>query len=463
MTPLYIIQQAGQWLVFDDQHVAITQTRPKLTRAAFVVSEFEGAVSNVISLEGSSAHAVALIEKRLRSDGMIDGESKIIVHNTLNIGAGYQTLFSAVPLELWQQTYAWCEAQPDHCLLIPFTSLLWATLKPRQGIVLQSGRQLSVLARLKHSMVYRTALAYSDDPSDLAMTAGVLADHFAEDLGSDENLEPINLQWCSVLVPRPEEGSPWLDDMLRESFSSRCGVSVNSVPTLIVRDDAQQEYRSGIRWLKATASTSQAANPLASRAAWRAEWALPLASAASLVFALTLGALGARWMLSAQQANDQAERINNEVSEIETRIAAMESRQSIPDNFQKTLDFLERARGLQTSVDPAASLVTIREAADGAVRILRVKLEEPPAAQPNQRAPVTAPGNTGYTLRVDGVVDPARGIPGMQVPTFVERLRVAGFDPQPIDPQGAGANNRSASGFFSYLLKSPAPQQEARS
>ena len=61
----------------------------------------------------------------------------------------------------------------------------------------------------------------------------------------------------------------------------------------------------------------------------------------------------------------------------------------------------------------------------------------------------------------DGAVDAWRGTPGMQVPTFVERLRRAGFDPQPVDPQGGG-NAAVASGFFSYLLKhSPAAATEA--
>lgn len=463
MTPLYIIQQQGQWLVFDDQRVTLAPVRPKLTRAAFVISEFEGAVSSVISLEGSSAHAVALIEKRLRSDGMIDGESKIIVHNTVNIGAGYQTLFSAVPLELWQQTYAWCEAQPDHCLLIPSTSLLWHSLKPRQGIVLQSGRQISVLARLKHSMIYRTALAYSDDPSDLAMTADMLANQFGEDLSGDESVETISLQWCPVLVPRPNEGEQWLDDLLRENFAKRCGVAINSVPTQIVKDEDHNEYRSGIRWMKSVCAVSQAANPAASRVAWLAEWALPVASAASLLFAITLGALGARWMLSAQEANAQAQQLNDDIDQIEARITAMESKQQAPADFQKTLDFMERAKTLQTSVDPSASLVVVRDAAEGAVRILRVKLEEKPIAAPGTAAAPDGSDSQSYTLRIDGVVDPDRGPPGMQVPMFVERLRRAGFDPQPIDPQGGGANTRAASGFFSYLLKSPAVQPEARS
>jgi hypothetical protein len=91
------------------------------------------------------------------------------------------------------------------------------------------------------------------------------------------------------------------------------------------------------------------------------------------------------------------------------------------------------------------------------VRILRVRVEAPVA--PGAPVPTGGvPGLREATLRVDAVVDPGQGTPGMQIATFVERLRRAGFDPVPLDPQtqGGGAA-RSAGGFFSYLLRRPAP------
>jgi hypothetical protein len=101
-----IVQLHGRWLAFGHDTVAVTDSRPRLEGPAWLFAEFEGGVSSVISLEGSPAHAVALIEKRLRADGMIDGEGKILIHKNRSMGAGYQSLFTAVPLELWQQTYA---------------------------------------------------------------------------------------------------------------------------------------------------------------------------------------------------------------------------------------------------------------------------------------------------------------------------------------------------------------------
>ena len=147
MSRQYLIQQHGGWLVFDNGRVSRSETRPRPQRSALAITDTEGSVSSVASLEGSPAHAVALIEKRLRADGLIDNDSKILIHKVHTVGAGYQALFTAVPLDLWQQTFAWAEAQPDHCLLVPATALLWSKLGVGQVLVCQSGRQLTVLAR----------------------------------------------------------------------------------------------------------------------------------------------------------------------------------------------------------------------------------------------------------------------------------------------------------------------------
>src|SRR5690606_227943 len=268
-----------------------------------------------------------------------------------------------------------------------------------QAVVLQSGRQLSVLAMLKHDVIYRSSLAYSDDPEDLAMTAGALAEQFADDLArGEDNLEPLDVKWCPVLVRRPDEGQPWLDDSLREIFSARSGLQVATVPVRRVLDASGNEYRSGAAWMESTASAAIAVNPGSSRAAYLAEWALPWASAASLVFALVLGALGARWTLSAHEANTRSEAISAQLGELETRIQSLAGKAAMPDHFNDVLQVIERARTLQQGIDPVAGMGLVREAAAGQVRILRVRVEEPSPAGAPARAP-GAPVVAEPTLR----------------------------------------------------------------
>lgn len=228
MSALSLLHQDGKWLSFDGDQVRHLDARPKVERSTVVITDFDGAVSQVTSLEGSTAHAVALIEKRLRSDGLIDNESKILIHQTRTVGNGYQALFTAVPLDRWQQMFAWAESQPDHCLLVPSVALLWRTLKPGRGVVLHSGRQFVFVAALRNSMVHASALAFSDSQDDLAMTVAALAERAGKDLaGSDDALDALTVEWIGTLTRAPEGG-----DAARRSSSVPAHASIRPRPAL---------------------------------------------------------------------------------------------------------------------------------------------------------------------------------------------------------------------------------------
>ncbi|HYG05417.1 MAG TPA: hypothetical protein VD865_03280 [Stenotrophomonas sp.] len=205
-----LLHQDGRWLAFDGAHVRLLDSRPNVERASIALSDFDGAVSQVISLEGSPAHAVALIEKRLRADGLIDNESKILIHQTRTVGNGYQALFTAVPLDRWQQLFAWAEAQPDHCLLVPSVALLWRMLKPGRGIVLHAGRQVVFLASLRDRILHASALAFSDAREDLELTVASLGERVGRELGGGDAdaLQTLEVEWLGVLTPRPAHDRP---------------------------------------------------------------------------------------------------------------------------------------------------------------------------------------------------------------------------------------------------------------
>lgn len=205
MSNLSLLHQDGHWLAFDGDRVTHLDARPKVDRATVVITDFDGSISQVTALEGSPSHAIALIEKRLRADGLIDNESKILIHQTKTVGNGYQSLFTAVPLDRWQQMFVWAEGQADHCLLVPSVALLWQMLKPGRGIVLHSGRQFVFLASMRNRMVHASALAFSESDSDLEMTVAALAERAGKELaGADDALEALSVEWYGTLTAAPE-------------------------------------------------------------------------------------------------------------------------------------------------------------------------------------------------------------------------------------------------------------------
>lgn len=445
MTRQILIEQHDRWLLVDEERVSAHQGRPRPSRTAVALAEFEGAGSHVISLEGSAAHAVALIERRLRADGLVDGEAKILIHSTRTIAAGYQTLFTAFPLETWQQYFAWAEAQPDHCLLVPIPSLMWWRMSPGQGMVMHNGRRLSVLARLKNNIIHASTMAFSEDADDLAMSAGALAQQFADEMArSEDAVESLQLRWCSMLVDDALPGEQPLDQVLREIFSARVGVNVESVPHRAVRDSEGRSYRTAAFWLNMRAMPQIAVNPTSTRLAFVAEWMLPLASIASLAFALVLGAIGVRWAINVGDAHKRATAMATEAEQINARIQALAGQQQVPEDFAGFQGFLAHAVTLQQAHDPVAALAMVRAAAGDQVRVLRVRSD-------GDRADSSA-GSVAL-LRVDAMVDPLAGDNGQQLSAFVQRLRQAGYDPQPIIPQAMSGAAPGAGSHFSYLLR----------
>ena len=525
-----LLHQDGKWLAFDGARVRRLDTRPNIDRASIALSDFDGAVSQVTSLEGSPAHAVALIEKRLRADGLIDNESKILIHQTRTVGNGYQALFTAVPLDRWQQMFAWAEAQPDHCLLVPTTALLWRMLKPGRGIVLHGGRQVVFLASLRDRILHASALAFSDAREDLELTVASLGERVGRELGEGDAdaLQTLEVEWLGVLTARPAhdrplvprtpvvrpgdgdwprgaqaataaldrewpvrvepalpsntpasldddamtfdgqfdpvEGSeldpviqepdtlrlpvhassPWMDEALLEIFSVHSGATTRLGPHVEVQDEGGARYRSGVAHLAQHANALVAVNPPASRLMYIAERLLPWASAASLVMAVALAALGGRWTLLAHDANTRAETLQAQAEDIDAQIAALQPRQALPEHYANLLQFIERAGKLHGALDPHAALASVRDAAGHDVRILRLRLED--GSEP--------------VLRVDGVVnaDVEPSAQGRQVARFVERLRSAGYVPVALDPQSGNTRAQVPGGSFSYQLKRVPPQ-----
>jgi hypothetical protein len=445
-----ILHLDGRWLSFAEDRVQVAFARPTLQGPNIVVSDFDGSVSNVTALEGSPTHAIALIERRLRADGLIDNEAKILIHKTRTVGNGYQALYTAVPLEQWQSMFAWAENQADHCMLVPVTALLWHALKTGQAMVLHAGRQLTFMAVLRDRIVCASALAFSESPDDLSMSAGALAERVSTDLGEGEDEQvPLDVSWCQALE-YTEPGSASSEQALMEQFSTRLGRSARLCPQSTLTDGEGRRCRSGMPHLASRASAQIAVNGGGSRAAYIAERSLPLVGAASLVLAMVLASLGGRWALSAHEANRQADELHRQSEQIDQQVQALAPKQAVAAEYPRLLGFIENAGTLEAATDVRGALAAVRKAAMGQVSILRLRVE--PTAD-----------KKSTVLRVDGLVHPqAQVAEGAQISLFIERLRSAGFDPTAVDPNTAGSSAQSPAGFFSYQLR-PLPQPQERS
>lgn len=409
------------WSAFDGVRLSEPAAFSPLQRSTVVVTDFENAVSGIAAFEGRPDHAAHVIERRLRADGLIDGESKVLVHDHRRVGNGYQALYTAVPIEEWQRLLTWAEQQPDHCLLIPHVALLRRTLKVGEGIVLRAGPALTFVAVLRDRLVHASALGFSEETEDLVMAATSLAERVATQLAHSQ--DELVVTWCAAVDSFDEQ-------TLHTAFATASGAAVKPAPHAPVVAADGTHARSALPGLLERASVRIAVNTPGSRASWLAERALPWAAASALVLALALAGLGSYWSVSAATARSDAQVLQTQAAALsQTLQAAKRNESSVA--FAPTRDFIEHANEVLGQTDPQAGLAVLREAATGEVRILRVRLDAaavPPA------------------LRVEGLVGDAGGT---SLARFVEHLRRAGFEPLAVDPTGSTVH---PTGFFTYQL-----------
>lgn len=510
MSNISLLHLDGQWLAFEGEYVRRLDSRPRLEQTAIVVTDFDSAVSQVISLEGNPSHAPALIEKRLRSEGLVDSECKILIHQSRTVGNGYQALFTAVPLDRWQQLFAWGESHRDHCLLMPLTGLLWRMLRPGRGLVLHSGRQFIFLANLRNRIVHATALAFSESDDDLAMTVASMATRAARELeASDEILEALTVEWYGSLTRAP-----------RQSGVSAAGVAAPATMRGFDEEPTQRtplagdagkltydgQFDAGIddaaeAAIAAPAAPAPTPAPAAiAESRWTDEALLEIFCTNSG----TQGRLGPHTMVrdpdgvlyrtsaprlvahaSAVAAiNPPASRLMYLAERVlpwasaaslalalalaalggRWTLAANESHRQAAALDDQIAQIEAEIAGLQVEEavpEPYPAILKFIERATALESAL-----DPAAALHDMRdaagedvrilrlrlehGDATKPDS----LRVDGMVkhDVDPELQGMQIARFVERLRAAGYIPVAIDPQMGSARSQSPGGSFSYQL-----------
>ena len=174
MNPLPVLHHGGRWLAYSGRQRQLLDAAPELERPARVLAELPGAISAVTTIKGARAHVAAQIEKRLREDGLTDGESQVIVHHVERLGGACRVFYTACPAEAWQDLLAWAQAQSDHCLVFLPEALLWHCLAPGQGVVARLGRHLYFIGRHGRQPLYARATALSDGNDELLAAASLL-------------------------------------------------------------------------------------------------------------------------------------------------------------------------------------------------------------------------------------------------------------------------------------------------
>ena len=422
---VYRVANAG-WVHCHGHQAQEVPAWPRLTHTALVVLDLDDVFTDVWRFEGKSEYAAALIEKRVRTQGLVEGAAHIIMHRLVKVPGGFQAFFSAVSLELWQRSSQWAKEQGDHCLVMTTGGLLCHGVDVGQARLLLSQRRLMCFAQSEEGMVFASTQALGSGASAMASSAQVLA---ANQSALLSRLGPDAVEWGALWSTQPADGEICVSALqsvlggspvvLQAAELSLAGERVHTVMPALARDAAGRH----------------ALNPLSERVAWRAERWVASITALTAVAAVGLGLVG---MVSNQQADaqrDEGQSQRAQLAAMQQRIQAMATVQA-PQQLLPVADF-SRMLDEGARYDPMAFLAVLKGSTSPSLRIVRVKLE--PAQQNRSRA-----------FRVDGVVAPGASA---SITRWVGQMSAAGWTLKAMEPA------ESTPGAFSYELvaKAAAP------
>lgn len=422
---VYRVANAG-WVHCHGHQAQDVPAWPRLTHSALAVLDLDDVFTDVWRFEGKSEYATALIEKRVRTQGLVEGSAHIIMHRLVKVPGGFQAFFSAVSLDLWQRSSQWAQEQGDHCLVMTTGGLLCHGVDVGQARLLLSQRRLMCFAQSEEGMVFASTQALGSGQSAMTSSAQVL---MANQSALLSRLGPDAVEWGALWSTQPADGEICV--------SALQGV-LGGPPVVMQAAElalAGERVQTVLPTLARAAAGRHALNPLSERVAWRAErWVASLTALTAVAgVALALLGLATGQQADAQRQESQSQR--TQFAQMQQRIQAVSSVQA-PQTLLPVADF-SRMLDEGARYDPMAFLAVLKSSTGPTMRIVRVKLEPPTQGR-------------GRAFRVDGVV--AMGA-SASVTRWVSQMAAAGWTLKAVDPA------ESVPGAFSYELvaKAAAP------
>lgn len=426
MTGDLILSVAGRWFGLQEGTWQALPERPPLSARSMVFTDVE-TVSGVMAVGAKPQFAAAVIGKRLRAEGLVDGDVHVLITRVLAVGGGCRALYAAVPVPAWQQLFGWLEREAAIGLVYTANAAMQALSARHDAVLYRSARQLRLLISGSEILEHYTATAYSDDPDDLDAALQNLLEQVPGTWASGSDKPSV--LWCDLLAPTGADAMD-ADTRLVARFAAALGVEVEVAPSVQFAHGSAM-LRTAAPFMAAALSWRRAANPLPVRLAAVADRYHRAAASAIALVAIGMLALAGFWSAHGWRLNEQAQQVRAQTLQVVQRSAgAGVSPEAALAAQAPLIAFVESLDSAQRSPDPLSFMQDLRLAGGTGVRVLRVRL------------------SAGGAFRIEGV--PVAGMGGERaLSQFLQSLVSRGYQVNTEDP----GNQSAQPGFFSYTVR----------
>ena len=198
---MIIYAHGAQWIAFTDAGTRRIERFARLEAPATVVWQPAQTAVGLATFEGDARHAGVLIERRLRTEGTIETDTKIFLHHVESVGLTYQALYSTASLDEWQRMQHWASAQEEHCAWMLATTLAWSMVGPNAPVVLHTENAFQFYGLSGGRIVQANTLAFGTDDASLAYAARTLGERIRDELRqglADASSGPPTVRWACM-------------------------------------------------------------------------------------------------------------------------------------------------------------------------------------------------------------------------------------------------------------------------
>lgn len=415
------------WTRFADGQATALKPWSEIQGTAVLVADFADSFVGVQASKGKPEYASAQIEKSVRSEGGLEGPLQVFVHKQLRHAGSTLTFYTAISLLLWQQLQDWCNAQGDHCLVIPLAGLLPTSGSEGRAQIFRSGAKLLGYRASANRIWYAEAAVLGSGAAEQRAPLRALMSQL--NLNSTDGAIQL-CDWGLIA-----SGDPEAERRFTSALAEGGAIQAEMLPQTEFSAPPDRTLATVLPYLLDKAPVKVVQAPWLSRLAWMSEaYVVPLAAMIAVV-ALGLGALA--YVSHNMAANEQkfAASLQSEIGALRERVASVErpDNASIDAGTRKLVGELAFA----ASHNPVQMLAGVRRAAGLDVRIQRLQL-------------VKTSSGMRPRFRVDGVVTATSNA---SLGRFLADMRLQGWQAESAAP------NDSTPGAFAYILQPIAAKQ----
>lgn len=409
----------------------------------------------VASFEGDPRHATTLLERRLRAQGEISSDVKILILESQQVGRGYQVLYVTVALDEWQQMLSWAGSQQHICRLTLATALAFKRVQAERAVVLHAGRHFHFFARHDGQLVHLQAVSVDDNVADLGAVAAMLGAQAREEMAA-RGCNKFEVTW----VPAAFKGARSDLDAVTSAFAAAAQAEVElELESLGAPDAPSPEVHSGLLVLARHVRPKDLLNQGEDKLHVLAREYLPYGAVVATVAALGLAYVGYGWMRDASALRLQAHQLQAEEASVRESISVIARDTAVErPAVNRQVDVLHMLSKVQGDHDPVHLLHALRLGSQGGIRILSVSSVRPSAASGDASKAVDEPAVVVDGTLPENAINSDRDTRSLS--TFVKTLHEHGYRAEPVDIRSAAAGQDMSTRLFSYRVTRIKPLEQ---